>query len=113
VTCVCIYHSVTPCNPVPAQVEHCRAVAQELTLDVGDTAVLDLMMSHSGSPFREGVRHACGSARYVLFSMWGARPPAPRPVSHRNQTESWTHRERHRNRDQIHYRVQSTDNYDQ
>ena len=31
------------------------------------------MLSHSGSPFREGVRHALGSARYVLFSMWADR----------------------------------------
>ena len=45
-------------------------MAQEVELAVGDTLVLDLMLSHSGSPFREGVSHALGSARWVLFSVW-------------------------------------------
>ena len=53
-----------------SEVEACRAVAQEVELAVGDTLVLDLMLSHSGSPFREGVSHALGSARWVLFSVW-------------------------------------------
>lgn len=47
----------------------CREVAEEVTFDTGDMLVLDPMLSHSGSAFREGVTHRLGSSRYALFSL--------------------------------------------
>ena len=55
------------------EVRACREQAVEVTFEVGDMLVLDLMLSHSGSKFREGVAHRLGSQRYGLFSMWADR----------------------------------------
>ena len=38
-----------------SEMSGCRRVAQEVTMEVGDMLVLDPMLSHSGSCFREGV----------------------------------------------------------
>lgn len=37
---------------------------------VGDMLVLDPMLSHSGSAFREGLLAGAPNARYVLFSLF-------------------------------------------
>eukprot|EP01043_Picozoa_sp_COSAG02_P017193 COSAG02_NODE_774_length_17325_cov_322.794381_9_plen_318_part_00 len=53
-----------------SEVSICRKVAQEVTMDTGDMLVLDPMLSHSGSPFREGLLPSAPAARYVLFSLF-------------------------------------------
>jgi hypothetical protein len=58
--------------------------AHEVLMDEGDLCVFDPMLSHQGSPFRAGVRHATGTSRHALFSVWaddaaiGVRIPSPR-----------------------------------
>ncbi len=53
-----------------SEVTTCRQVAQEVTMDTGDMLVLDPMLSHSGSPFRQGLPSSAPQARYVLFSLF-------------------------------------------
>ena len=53
-----------------AQVMSCRETAKEVTFEVGDMLVLDLMTTHAGSKFREDVVHRLGNQRHGLFSMW-------------------------------------------
>ena len=40
---------------------------------VAATLTRPFLRTDAASPFREGVSHALGSARYVLFSMWADR----------------------------------------
>lgn len=39
-------------------------------MDTGDMLVLDPMLSHAGSRFREGLPPGAPDARYVLFSLF-------------------------------------------
>ena len=39
-------------------------------METGDMLVLDPMLSHSGSRFREGLPPGAPDARYVLFSLF-------------------------------------------
>jgi hypothetical protein len=48
-----------------------EGVEQEMA--VGDLLVFDPMLSHAGSAFREGVRHAAGAGRHALFSVFAGR----------------------------------------
>ena len=52
------------------QVGAARGQAMEATMDVGSLLVFDPMLSHQGSPFREGVTHAAGVGRYAQFQVW-------------------------------------------
>jgi hypothetical protein len=50
-------------------VSQCRSTAQEVYMDIGDVLVLDPMLSHAGSCFREGTQAGVCASRYVLFSL--------------------------------------------
>ena len=50
-------------------VSKCRTIAQEVTMSTGDMLILDPMLSHSGSVFREGTIAGECCSRYVLFSL--------------------------------------------
>jgi len=50
-------------------VETARERAVEVTMECGDLLVFDPMLSHQGSPFRQGVDNGFG-ARYAQFSVW-------------------------------------------
>lgn len=39
-------------------------------MDTGSLLVFDPMLSHQGSPFRQGITHATGVGRYACFQVW-------------------------------------------
>ena len=56
-----------------SEVELSRRVAQEIEMEVGDLLIFDPMLSHAGSPFKQGVHHSTGSSHHALFSVFAAR----------------------------------------
>eukprot|EP01051_Picozoa_sp_SAG22_P007789 SAG22_NODE_561_length_9080_cov_2.242623_2_plen_348_part_00 len=54
-------------------VEASRAAVRQVEMAAGDLLIFDPMLSHAGSPFRAGVRHATGVSRHALFSVFAPR----------------------------------------